>query len=168
MGKAWCFFSSEVYLVCSAAQMFFLSIFQEKKNRKMTYFSEFFHLMFFFSWLSVTRTPKGLEKTAQLRTCLQLKFCPENIFVYHLISTLGLRWIDNTFSSPRGKLSWSKLRKFFHAIHSASQHIENMLREKERNTAMICRKDIAVSQDDMWLIVSLTTVISASSLLVIW
>ena len=34
-----------------------------------------------------------------------------------------------------------------------------MLREKERNTAMICRKDMAVSQDNMWLIVS------ASSLL---
>ena len=38
-----------------------------------------------------------------------------------------------------------------------------MLREKER--AMICRKDMAVSQHNMWLIVSLTTLISASSLL---
>ena len=40
-----------------------------------------------------------------------------------------------------------------------------MLRENERNIAMICRKEMAVSQDNMWLIVSLTTVISASSLL---
>ena len=40
-----------------------------------------------------------------------------------------------------------------------------MPRGKERNIAMICRKDIAVSQDNMWLIVSFTTVISASSLL---
>ena len=40
-----------------------------------------------------------------------------------------------------------------------------MLREKERNIAMICRKEMAVSQDNIWLIVSLTTVISASSLL---
>ena len=38
-----------------------------------------------------------------------------------------------------------------------------MLREKERNIAMICRKDMAVSQDDMWLIVSPITVVSASS-----
>ena len=38
-----------------------------------------------------------------------------------------------------------------------------MLRENERNIAMICRKKMAVSQDNMWLIVSLTTVISASS-----
>ena len=29
-----------------------------------------------------------------------------------------------------------------------------MLREKEKNIAMICRKDMAVSQDNMWLIVS--------------
>ena len=40
-----------------------------------------------------------------------------------------------------------------------------MLRENERNIAMICRKEMAVSQENMWLIVSLTTVISASSLL---
>ena len=41
-----------------------------------------------------------------------------------------------------------------------------MLREKERNIAMICRKDMTVSQDNVRLIVSLTTVIiSASSLL---
>ena len=40
-----------------------------------------------------------------------------------------------------------------------------MLRENERNIAMICRKEMAVFQDNMWLIVSLTTVISASSLL---
>ena len=40
-----------------------------------------------------------------------------------------------------------------------------MLRQKERNIAMICRKDMAASQDNMLLIVSLTTVISASSLL---
>ena len=39
-----------------------------------------------------------------------------------------------------------------------------MLRENERNIAMICRNEMAVSQDSMWLIVSLTTVISASSL----
>ena len=30
---------------------------------------------------------------------------------------------------------------------------------------MICRKEMAVSQENMWLIVSLTTVISASNLL---
>ena len=39
-----------------------------------------------------------------------------------------------------------------------------MLREKERNMAMVCRKDMAVSQDT-WLIVSLMTLISASSVL---
>ena len=38
-----------------------------------------------------------------------------------------------------------------------------MLRENERNIAMICRKEMEVSQDNMWLIVSFTTVISASS-----
>ena len=40
-----------------------------------------------------------------------------------------------------------------------------MLRENKRNIAMICRKEMVASQDNMWLIVSLTTVISASSLL---
>ena len=40
-----------------------------------------------------------------------------------------------------------------------------MLREKERNIAMTCRKEMKVSQDNVWLIVSLMTVISASSLL---
>ena len=40
-----------------------------------------------------------------------------------------------------------------------------MPREKERNIAMICRKDMAVPQDNTWLIVSLMTVISAPSLL---
>ena len=40
-----------------------------------------------------------------------------------------------------------------------------MLREKERNTAMICREEMAVSQDNRWLIAYLMTAISASSLL---
>ena len=40
-----------------------------------------------------------------------------------------------------------------------------MLREKGRNVAMVCRKEMAVSQDNMWLIVSYMIVISASSLL---
>ena len=40
-----------------------------------------------------------------------------------------------------------------------------MLRENERNIALICRKEMVVSQDNMWSMVSLTTVISASSLL---
>ena len=40
-----------------------------------------------------------------------------------------------------------------------------MLREKERCIAMISRKEMAVSQNNMWLMVSLMVVISASSLL---
>ena len=40
-----------------------------------------------------------------------------------------------------------------------------MLSEKERNIAMICRKEMALSRDNMWLIVSVITEISASSLL---
>ena len=46
----------------------------------------------------------------------------KNTFVYNLISALGLRWIDDTFSSPRGELSWRKLWIIFHAINPASKH----------------------------------------------
>ena len=42
-------------------------------------------------------------------------------------------------------------------------NIKTMLREK--NMAMIGRKEMVVSQDNMWLVVSLMTAISVSSLL---
>ena len=34
-----------------------------------------------------------------------------------------------------------------------------MLREKERNIAMICRKDMVVSQDNMWFIASTSSLL---------
>ena len=39
--------------------------------------------------------------------------CLELIFRPGVISTLGLRWIDNTFSSPLSELSWRNLRIIF-------------------------------------------------------
>ena len=43
-----------------------------------------------------------------------------------------------------------------------------MLREKERNIAMICRKDMAVSQDNMWLIVSASSLLLQTQVVLLY